>query len=151
MWFVTFGSNQCLTRSAHTTFPDSCFFQVEITLQDINDNPPVFPTDMLDLTVEENIGDGSKILQLTAMDADEVGAWFRVWISVLKVLFWKYMFSPVPFVRAWLWESLRSRFKLRLAHSQNCVQYHGVTQTHTSRWDKYSSTWRLLTALSIRS
>ncbi|CAN0154844.1 unnamed protein product, partial [Bubo scandiacus] len=45
--------------------------EVEITLQDINDNPPVFPTDMLDLTVEENIGDGSKILQLTAMDADE--------------------------------------------------------------------------------
>uniref|UniRef100_A0A2K5Q1K7 FAT atypical cadherin 4 n=1 Tax=Cebus imitator TaxID=2715852 RepID=A0A2K5Q1K7_CEBIM len=44
---------------------------VEITLQDINDNPPVFPTDMLDLTVEENIGDGSKIMQLTAMDADE--------------------------------------------------------------------------------
>lgn len=28
---------------------------------------------MLDLTVEENIGDGSKIMQLTAMDADEVG------------------------------------------------------------------------------
>lgn len=27
---------------------------------------------MLDLTVEENIGDGSKIMQLTAMDADEV-------------------------------------------------------------------------------
>uniref|UniRef100_A0A2K5E9P2 FAT atypical cadherin 4 n=1 Tax=Aotus nancymaae TaxID=37293 RepID=A0A2K5E9P2_AOTNA len=46
-------------------------FIVEITLQDINDNPPVFPTDMLDLTVEENIGDGSKIMQLTAMDADE--------------------------------------------------------------------------------
>ncbi|KAH0615969.1 hypothetical protein JD844_026665, partial [Phrynosoma platyrhinos] len=45
---------------------------VEITLQDVNDNPPVFPTDMLDLTVEENIGDGSKIMQLTAMDADEV-------------------------------------------------------------------------------
>ncbi|XP_075785982.1 protocadherin Fat 4 [Pelodiscus sinensis] len=45
--------------------------EVEITLQDINDNPPVFPTDMLDLTVEENIGDGSKIMQLTAMDADE--------------------------------------------------------------------------------
>uniref|UniRef100_A0A803T2Y4 FAT atypical cadherin 4 n=1 Tax=Anolis carolinensis TaxID=28377 RepID=A0A803T2Y4_ANOCA len=44
---------------------------VEITLQDVNDNPPVFPTDMLDLTVEENIGDGSKIMQLTAMDADE--------------------------------------------------------------------------------
>ncbi|KAL8207011.1 UNVERIFIED_CONTAM: Protocadherin Fat 4 [Gekko kuhli] len=44
---------------------------VEITLQDVNDNPPVFPTDMLDLTVEENVGDGSKIMQLTAMDADE--------------------------------------------------------------------------------
>lgn len=51
---------------------------MEITLQDINDNPPVFPTDMLDLTVEENIGDGSKIMQLTAMDADEVGASFHV-------------------------------------------------------------------------
>lgn len=61
--------------SAHSCFFSySCFLQVEITLQDINDNPPVFPTDMLDLTVEENIGDGSKILQLTAMDADEVGA-----------------------------------------------------------------------------
>ncbi|XP_039607150.1 protocadherin Fat 4 isoform X1 [Polypterus senegalus] len=45
--------------------------EVEITLQDINDNPPVFPSDMLDLTVEENIGDGFKIMQLTATDADE--------------------------------------------------------------------------------
>ncbi|KAG8511218.1 Protocadherin Fat 4 [Galemys pyrenaicus] len=44
---------------------------VEITLQDINDNPPVFPTDLLDLAVEENIGDGAKIVQLTAVDADE--------------------------------------------------------------------------------
>ncbi|KAG8454113.1 hypothetical protein GDO86_000669 [Hymenochirus boettgeri] len=47
------------------------FCNVEVTLQDINDNPPVFPTDILDLTVEENIGDGSKIMQLTATDADE--------------------------------------------------------------------------------
>ncbi|RXM31136.1 Protocadherin Fat 4 [Acipenser ruthenus] len=45
--------------------------EVEITLQDINDNPPVFPFDMLDLTIEENIGDGFKIMQLTATDADE--------------------------------------------------------------------------------
>ncbi|XP_066575944.1 protocadherin Fat 4 [Amia ocellicauda] len=45
--------------------------EVEITLQDVNDNPPVFPTDMLDLTIEENIGDGFKIMQLTATDADE--------------------------------------------------------------------------------
>ncbi|XP_021794476.2 protocadherin Fat 4 isoform X3 [Papio anubis] len=54
-----------------TAFPRTQRAEVEITLQDINDNPPVFPTDMLDLTVEENIGDGSKIMQLTAMDADE--------------------------------------------------------------------------------
>lgn len=47
---------------------------MEITLQDVNDNPPVFPTDMLDLIVEENIGDGSKIMQLIATDADEVGS-----------------------------------------------------------------------------
>uniref|UniRef100_A0A8C9BCN7 Protocadherin Fat 4 n=1 Tax=Phocoena sinus TaxID=42100 RepID=A0A8C9BCN7_PHOSS len=54
-----------------TAFPRTQRAEVEITLQDINDNPPVFPTDMLDLTVEENTGDGSKIMQLTAMDADE--------------------------------------------------------------------------------
>ncbi|KAG7268653.1 hypothetical protein CRUP_035806, partial [Coryphaenoides rupestris] len=45
---------------------------VEITLQDVNDNPPVFPNDILDLTVEENLGDGAKIMQLTATDADQV-------------------------------------------------------------------------------
>ncbi|KAM4706620.1 protocadherin Fat 4-like [Discoglossus pictus] len=54
-----------------TTFPRTQRAEVEITLQDINDNPPVFPTDILDLTVEENTGDGSKIMQLTATDADE--------------------------------------------------------------------------------
>ncbi|XP_076005220.1 protocadherin Fat 4 [Genypterus blacodes] len=45
--------------------------EVEITLQDVNDNPPVFPNDILDVTIEENIGDGFKIMQLTATDADE--------------------------------------------------------------------------------
>ncbi|XP_012862492.1 protocadherin Fat 4 [Echinops telfairi] len=54
-----------------TAFPRTQRAEVEITLQDINDNPPVFPTDMLDLTIEENIGDGSQIMQLTALDADE--------------------------------------------------------------------------------
>ncbi|XP_030047622.1 protocadherin Fat 4 [Microcaecilia unicolor] len=54
-----------------TTFPRTQKAEVEITLQDINDNPPVFPSDLLDLTVQENIGDGSKIMQLTATDADE--------------------------------------------------------------------------------
>lgn len=46
--------------------------QVEITLQDVNDNPPVFPNDILDVTIEENVGDGFRIMQLTATDADEV-------------------------------------------------------------------------------
>lgn len=46
--------------------------QVEITLQDINDNPPVFPSDTLDVTVEENISSGANIVQLKATDADEV-------------------------------------------------------------------------------
>ncbi|XP_062902616.1 protocadherin Fat 4 isoform X2 [Mobula hypostoma] len=45
--------------------------EVEITLQDINDNPPLFPTDALDLIIEENIGDGFRIMQLSATDADE--------------------------------------------------------------------------------
>lgn len=47
---------------------------MEITLQDVNDNPPVFPNDVLDVTIEENVGDGFKIMQLTATDADEVTA-----------------------------------------------------------------------------
>ena len=46
--------------------------QVEITLQDVNDNPPIFPNDILDLTIEENVGDGFRVMQLTATDADEV-------------------------------------------------------------------------------
>lgn len=41
--------------------------------------------DMLDLTVEENIGDGSKIMQLTAMDADEVP-------QSLSLNFWNLVF-----------------------------------------------------------
>ncbi|CAL9706524.1 unnamed protein product [Knipowitschia caucasica] len=45
--------------------------EVEITLQDVNDNPPVFPNDIMDLTIEENVGDGFKIMQLTATDADQ--------------------------------------------------------------------------------
>ncbi|XP_073778503.1 protocadherin Fat 4 isoform X2 [Danio rerio] len=45
--------------------------EVEITLQDVNDNPPIFPTDMLDVTIQENITDGFRIMQLTATDADE--------------------------------------------------------------------------------
>lgn len=40
---------------------------------------------MLDLTVEENIGDGSKIMQLTAMDADEVP-------QSLSLNFWNLVF-----------------------------------------------------------
>ena len=44
--------------------------QVEITLQDVNDNPPIFPNDILDLTIEENVGDGFRVMQLTATDAD---------------------------------------------------------------------------------
>ncbi|XP_055990500.1 protocadherin Fat 4 [Sorex fumeus] len=58
-----------LEKSA--AFPRTQRAEVEITLQDINDNAPVFPADTLDLTVEENTGDGSRIMQLTASDADE--------------------------------------------------------------------------------
>nr|XP_023651622.1 protocadherin Fat 4 [Paramormyrops kingsleyae] len=56
---------------ADSSLPRTQRAEVEITLQDINDNPPIFPSDMLDVTIAENIGDGSKIVQLTATDADE--------------------------------------------------------------------------------
>lgn len=55
-----------------TSSSASSVLQVEITLQDVNDNPPIFPNDILDVTIEENVGDGFKIMQLTATDADEV-------------------------------------------------------------------------------
>ncbi|MCJ8739590.1 hypothetical protein PDJAM_G00048940 [Pangasius djambal] len=54
-----------------TSQPRTQRAEVEITLQDINDNPPVFPTDILDVTVQENVGDGFRVMQLTATDADE--------------------------------------------------------------------------------
>lgn len=58
---------------------------MEITLQDVNDNPPVFPNDVLDVTIEENVGDGFRIMQLTATDADEVIA-LRLFFSRLTGL-----------------------------------------------------------------
>lgn len=64
-----------LTLSTSSSVP-----QVEITLQDVNDNPPIFPNDILDVTIEENVGDGFKIMQLTATDADEVAT---PWLSLL--------------------------------------------------------------------
>lgn len=61
--------------------------QVEITLQDVNDNPPVFPNDILDMTIEENVGDGFKIMQLTATDADEVRNRFTLFDSAFLIIF----------------------------------------------------------------
>uniref|UniRef100_A0A672QGH4 Protocadherin Fat 4 n=1 Tax=Sinocyclocheilus grahami TaxID=75366 RepID=A0A672QGH4_SINGR len=57
---------------ADSSQPRTQHAEVEITLQDVNDNPPVFPTDTLDITIQENISDSFRILQLTATDADEV-------------------------------------------------------------------------------
>lgn len=77
--------------------------QVEITLQDVNDNPPVFPNDILDMTIEENVGDGFKIMQLTATDADEVsrpnGRLFDWFCNYLRP------FSSQPLLGQKSWES----------------------------------------------
>ncbi|XP_062874781.1 protocadherin Fat 4 [Trichomycterus rosablanca] len=54
-----------------TSQPRTQRAEVEITLQDVNDNAPLFPSDVLDVTVQENVGDGFRIMQLTATDADE--------------------------------------------------------------------------------
>lgn len=65
--------SRCAFHSVPSTLSSSSSVpQVEITLQDVNDNPPIFPNDVLDVTIEENVGDGFKIMQLTATDADEV-------------------------------------------------------------------------------
>ncbi|XP_016110127.1 protocadherin Fat 4 [Sinocyclocheilus grahami] len=68
---------------ADSSQPRTQHAEVEITLQDVNDNPPVFPTDTLDITIQENISDSFRILQLTATDADE-GANALVTYSIIS-------------------------------------------------------------------
>lgn len=47
------------------------YLQVNVTIQDINDNPPVFEQDQYETDVFEDAAVGSSILQITASDQDE--------------------------------------------------------------------------------
>uniref|UniRef100_A0A3P9NIR3 Protocadherin Fat 4 n=1 Tax=Poecilia reticulata TaxID=8081 RepID=A0A3P9NIR3_POERE len=47
------------------------YLQVNVTIQDINDNPPVFELDQYQASVFEDAAVGSSILQITASDQDE--------------------------------------------------------------------------------
>uniref|UniRef100_A0A3Q3IX46 FAT atypical cadherin 4 n=1 Tax=Monopterus albus TaxID=43700 RepID=A0A3Q3IX46_MONAL len=47
------------------------YLQVNVTIQDINDNPPVFEQDQYQTSVFEDAVVGSSILQITASDQDE--------------------------------------------------------------------------------
>uniref|UniRef100_A0A8D0CWR8 FAT atypical cadherin 4 n=1 Tax=Sander lucioperca TaxID=283035 RepID=A0A8D0CWR8_SANLU len=47
------------------------YLQVNVTIQDINDNPPVFDQDQYQTSVFEDAAVGSSILQITASDQDE--------------------------------------------------------------------------------
>uniref|UniRef100_A0A3B5RCH3 Protocadherin Fat 4 n=1 Tax=Xiphophorus maculatus TaxID=8083 RepID=A0A3B5RCH3_XIPMA len=47
------------------------YLQVNVTIQDINDNPPVFDLDQYQASVFEDAAVGSNILQITASDQDE--------------------------------------------------------------------------------
>uniref|UniRef100_S4RTD9 Cadherin domain-containing protein n=1 Tax=Petromyzon marinus TaxID=7757 RepID=S4RTD9_PETMA len=51
--------------------PMSSFNQVEISVEDVNDNPPVFAVPEMELEVEENTGEGEVIFTLSATDADQ--------------------------------------------------------------------------------
>uniref|UniRef100_A0A3Q1C9I6 Protocadherin Fat 4 n=1 Tax=Amphiprion ocellaris TaxID=80972 RepID=A0A3Q1C9I6_AMPOC len=47
------------------------YLQVNVTIQDINDNPPLFEQDQYQTSVFEDAAVGSSILQITASDQDE--------------------------------------------------------------------------------
>uniref|UniRef100_A0A667X1A9 Protocadherin Fat 4 n=1 Tax=Myripristis murdjan TaxID=586833 RepID=A0A667X1A9_9TELE len=47
------------------------YLQVNVTIQDINDNPPVFDQDQYQTSVFEDAAVGSSVLQITASDQDE--------------------------------------------------------------------------------
>ncbi|XP_058506518.1 protocadherin Fat 4-like [Solea solea] len=47
------------------------YLQVNVTIQDINDNPPVFDQDQYQTSVYEDAAVGSSVLQITASDQDE--------------------------------------------------------------------------------
>uniref|UniRef100_A0A3Q2W1L2 Protocadherin Fat 4 n=1 Tax=Haplochromis burtoni TaxID=8153 RepID=A0A3Q2W1L2_HAPBU len=47
------------------------YMQVNVTIQDINDNPPIFEQDQYQTSVFEDAAVGSSILQITASDQDE--------------------------------------------------------------------------------
>ncbi|TRY81380.1 hypothetical protein DNTS_000631 [Danionella cerebrum] len=47
------------------------YLQVNVTIQDINDNPPVFDQDQYQTSVFEDASTGSSVLRITASDLDE--------------------------------------------------------------------------------
>ena len=48
--------------------------KVEITVQDVNDNIPVFDYDMYNITVMENLPTGFTVVQVNAVDKDAVSS-----------------------------------------------------------------------------
>ncbi|XP_031221347.1 protocadherin gamma-B6 isoform X10 [Mastomys coucha] len=51
--------------------PRSATTQIEISVKDINDNPPVFSKEEYRISVSENLSPGSSVLRVTATDEDE--------------------------------------------------------------------------------
>ncbi|XP_066111220.1 cadherin EGF LAG seven-pass G-type receptor 1 isoform X2 [Saccopteryx bilineata] len=54
-----------------TPAPLTAFVEIQVTILDINDNPPVFERDELELFVEENSPVGSVVARIRANDPDE--------------------------------------------------------------------------------
>ncbi|XP_036134132.1 cadherin EGF LAG seven-pass G-type receptor 1 [Molossus molossus] len=62
---------QVLAVDRGSPAPLSAFVEIQVTVLDINDNPPVFEKDELDLFVEENSPVGSVVARIRAHDPDE--------------------------------------------------------------------------------
>lgn len=148
MWFVTFRSNQRLTQCSHNFFRFLLFTGGNNT-SGYQWQPTSIPHRY---AWSDRRREYRRWIQNIA--ADSHGCWWgRSLVSYLNIctknaireihVFTSFL---IPFVRAWPWGLLWSCFKLRLAHSQNWVTRR---QTHMSKWDKHSITWRLLTRLYI--
>ncbi|VDK33207.1 unnamed protein product [Taenia asiatica] len=65
----------CVDHAHPVAFAKTGFQRVLVSVTDENDNDPIFPNDVIELSVHENNPPGELLYRLNATDADEMVAW----------------------------------------------------------------------------
>lgn len=65
----------CVDHAHPVAFAKTGFQRVLVSVTDENDNDPIFPNDVIELSVYENNPPGELLYRLNATDADEMVAW----------------------------------------------------------------------------